>query len=455
MLTKNQFCDIEITGLTSDGLGVGKHDGFPVFVKGTASGDVVTVRIIKAKRGYAYGKVEAFAVRASMRVEPVCAVFGKCGGCSLQHINYEAQLTAKKGKLEDCLRRIGGFADMQASEVIGARNSLRYRNKSVFPIGKDENGRTVCGLYAANSHRLIPVEDCHIAHEGVAAVLRIFEAFMNANKISVYDEETNTGLVRHIMVRTAFATGQVMVVVIINGETLPHSENLIDTLREIGGMSSICLNINRAKTNVIMGQETRVIWGEPSIMEILCGNMFEISAPSFFQVNPEMTEILYSKVLELSGIQPYETVIDAYCGIGTISLVAARHAARVIGVEVVQAAIDDAKANAELNGAENAEFIVGKTEEVLGGLLEGDVQADVVILDPPRKGCEPSVIEALRERGAGRVVYVSCDPATLARDLKLLCAEDLYKIEKVIAVDTFPQTMHVESVVLLKRQTGV
>ncbi|MCL2674043.1 MAG: 23S rRNA (uracil(1939)-C(5))-methyltransferase RlmD [Defluviitaleaceae bacterium] len=452
MLTKNQFCDIEITGLTSDGLGVGKHEGFPVFVKGAAPGDALTVKIIKVKRGYAYGKIESFAQRASTRVEPVCAVFGRCGGCSLQHISYDAQLAAKKGKLEDCLRRIGGFAEIQANEVIGARNSLRYRNKSVFPIGKDENGRAVCGLYAANSHRLVPVQDCHIAHKGVAAVLRTFETFMNANGISVYNEETNTGLVRHIMVRTAFATGQVMAVVVINGDTLPRSETLIELLREIDGMTSICLNINRTKTNVIMGQETRVIWGEPSIKEILCGNMFEISAPSFFQVNPEMTEILYSKVLELSGVRTHETVIDAYCGIGTISLVAARHAARVIGVEVVQAAIDDARTNAKLNGAENVEFIAGKTEEVLAGLLKDDSCPDVVILDPPRKGCEPGVIEALQEHVTGRVVYVSCDPATLARDLKLLCAEGLYKIEKVVAVDTFPQTMHIESVVLL---TGV
>jgi len=454
MLTKNQFCDIEITGLTSDGLGVGKYDGFPIFVKGTAPGDAITVKIIKAKRGYAYGKIECFAKRSVTRVEPVCAVFGKCGGCSLQHMEYSAQLSAKKSKLEDCLRRIGGFADTQVDEVIGARNPFRYRNKSVFPVGKDANGRVVCGLYAANSHSLIPVEDCHIAHIGVAAVLRAFEIFMNANNISVYDEQTNRGLVRHIMVRTAFTTRQVMVVVVINGDTLPQAEKFVEVLQDIAGMTSVCLSINREKTNVIMGQEMRVIWREPSIKEILCGNMFEISAPSFFQVNPEMTEILYSKVLELADIQLHETVIDAYCGIGTISLVAARHAKRVIGVEVVQAAIDDARVNAKLNGVENAEFIAGKTEEVLAELLEGDIKPDVVILDPPRKGCEPSVVEALRKNGTDRMVYVSCDPATLARDLKLLCAGNLYKVEKVVAVDTFPQTMHVESVVLLSRTAG-
>ena len=455
MLTKNQLCDIEITGLTSEGMGVGKCDGFPIFVKGAAPGDALTVKIIKAKRGFAYGKIESFAKRSSERVEPVCGVFGKCGGCSLQHISYDAQLAAKKSKLEDCLRRIGGFADVLADEVVGAVNPLRYRNKSVFPVGKDVDGRAVCGLYAANSHRLVPVRDCYIAHAGVTKVLRAFEAYLNANKISVYDEQTNSGTVRHIMVRTAFATGQVMVVVVINGETLPHSETLIELLREIDGMASVCVNINRVRTNVIMGEKTRVIWGEPHIKELLCGNMFEISAPSFFQVNPEMTEILYGKVLELADIKPHETVVDAYCGIGTISLVAARRAAKVIGIEVVQAAIEDARANAELNGAENAEFIVGRTEEVLGGLLKGDAKPHVVILDPPRKGCEPPVIDALREHGTERVVYVSCDPATLARDLKLLCAEGRYSIERVIAVDTFAQTMHVESVVLLRRQADV
>ena len=453
MLTKNCSYEIEITGLTSEGMGVGRHGGVPIFVKGAAPGDVLTAKIIKAKKGYAYGRVESVIKCSGSRAVPVCPVYGKCGGCVLQHMNYDAQLAAKAAKVEDSLRRIGGFVGMCVDEIIAASGAFRYRNKSVFPVGVDAGGRAVCGLYAAHSHRLVPVEDCHIAHEGVAEVLRAVEGCMAAYGVPVYNEVSHTGLVRHVMVRTAFATGQVMVVLVVNGDSLPRSDEITAKLRKIPSVRSVYLNINRARTNVIFGEQTHLIWGEPYIHEILCGVKFAISATSFFQVNPVMTELIYGKALEFAGISPSSVVLDLYCGIGAISLIAARCAARVVGVEVSEAAVADARANAVQNGITGAEFVAGKVEDTLGELLAGGFQPDVVILDPPRKGCDPAVIKALLCCGAKRIVYVSCDPATLARDLKLLCESGLYCVAKVVAADAFPQTAHVESIVLLMKNS--
>ena len=453
MLTKNQICDIEISGLTSEGLGVGRHEGVAVFVKGAAPGDSLTVKIIKAERGYAYGRIEKIGNESPYRAEPPCPVYGKCGGCNFQHICYEAQIAAKGTRVEDSLRRIGGFASAQVSELISSENPLRYRNKSIFPVKVNISGQAVCGLFAESSHRLVPVTDCYLAHQGVAAVLRSIETYMNSFGISAYDEATHTGLIRHVMVRTAFTTGEVMVALVINGQALPYADKLIESLRLKPGVCSICVNVNRERTNVIIGPETTVLWGEPYIHEMLCGVTFAISAPSFFQVNTAMTEVLYDRVLDMAELTPSTTLIDAYCGIGTLSLIAARRAARVVGIESFETAVSNARLNAKLNNILNAEFVVGRSEDILADILQNDPKADVVILDPPRKGCDRAVISALRDFGPKRVVYVSCDPATLARDLKDLCGGDLYNIKNVVAVDTFAQTAHIETAVMLTRKT--
>ena len=453
MLTKNQICNIEISGLTSEGLGVGRNEGFPVFVKGAAPGDVLTAKILKVERSHAYARIEKIVEESPLRAEPFCPVYEKCGGCSFQHISYDAQLAAKESKVADALRRIGGFAGARADEIVPASDPYRYRNKSVFPLGKDSSGYAVCGLYAAKSHRLVPVHDCRIAHRGVSFILRTVQNFMNTYDIPPYDEKSHTGLIRHVMVRTAFSTGDVMVVIVANSPSPPHLEKLIYALKNQAGVRSICLNINQDRTNVIMGSETRKLWGDLYIYEELCGITFAISAPSFFQINTTMTQLLYAKVLEMAMLKPSSTLIDAYCGIGTISLIAAPHAAKVIGIELAESAVADARTNAEQNGIANAEFIAGKTEDILPVILQTGTRPEVVILDPPRKGCAPAVISAVRSYTPERLVYVSCDPATLARDLKELCADGCYRIAKVVAVDTFPQTPHIETAVLLKSCT--
>jgi len=451
MVTKNQICEkLEISGLTSEGLGVGKHKDIPIFIKGAAPGDVLTVKIVKTERSHAYGAIQNIDRRSPFREDPPCLVYEKCGGCSLQHISYDAQIAAKEVRAQDSLRRIGGFSGVKVDEVIAAGNPYRYRNKSVFPVKKDHGGQAAAGLYAAHSHRFVPVRDCHIAHPGVSTILRSIESYINSTGIQTYDEASHTGLIRHIMVRTAFATGDVMVVIVANGSAFPHVDRLLPALINKDGVCSICINVNQERTNVIMGSQTNILWGDPYIREVLCGTTFAISAPSFFQVNTAATELLYEKVLEMAELTASKTLIDAYCGIGAISLIAARRAAGVIGIESSESAVEDARTNAKLNGITNADFAAGKTEDVLSGFLS-TTSTDVVILDPPRKGCDPAVIAALRSLGPERVIYVSCDPATLARDLKGLCADGLYTIKRVIAADMFPQTPHIETAVLLIR----
>ncbi|MCL2619131.1 MAG: 23S rRNA (uracil(1939)-C(5))-methyltransferase RlmD [Defluviitaleaceae bacterium] len=448
MLEKNAIYSVEIGGLTSEGLGVGKHGGIPIFVRGAAPGDTVLAKVVKVRKSHAFGIVHEVTRESAHRVRPPCPLFGKCGGCCLQHINYDAQLSAKAARVSDCLTRLGGFSGITVDETIAAPQPLRYRNKSVFPVRADSRGKAVCGLFAPNSHRLIPVEDCQLSPPGTAGILRAVESFMNTFGIPAYDENTHSGTVRNVLIRTSASSGDVMVVLVVNGGGMAHTEELAQTLGCLPGVRSVCLNFNRERTNVILGANTTVLWGDPYIEEELCGIRFRISAPSFFQVNSAATEILYGKVLEMAAPSAGSYILDAYCGIGTMSLIAARRAASVTGVESLEQAVADARANAQLNGIGNAEFVAGRTEDVLADQLRGRLP-NAVILDPPRKGCDGAVLSALRDFQPSRVVYVSCDPATLARDLKELCRDGLYGIRRVIAVDSFPQTAHVESAVLL------
>ena len=443
-----------ITDLSEDGSGVGRADGCAVFVKDTVPGDAGTVRIVKAKKNYAYGIMTEREVSSDWRVVPACPSAGPCGGCQLMHVSYEKQLEWKRKKVEDCLKRIGGLTDVTVEPVLGMENPEHYRNKAQFPVGVDRDGQLTAGFYARHSHRIIAQEDCMIQDARSNRVLAAVLAWMREHRVTVYDEESGTGLVRHVIVRTAHATGQIMAGLVINGTKIPAEDALISSLCQIEGMTSVCLSINRERTNVILGNETRVLWGDDKITDRIGEVSYRISLASFYQVNPVQTVKLYQTALEFAGLTGEETVWDLYCGIGTISLFLAQKAKQVYGVEIVEQAVLDARENAALNGCTNAEFFAGAAEEVMPRKFResgGSMRADVIVVDPPRKGCDEALLETIVQMQPERIVYVSCDPATLARDLKYLSARG-YEVKKVQPCDMFPQGVHIETVVLLVRK---
>ena len=386
------------------------------------------------------------------RVEPRCSCARQCGGCQIQALSYQRQLQFKEEKVRNVLERIGGFEKISLQPIIGMENPYRYRNKAQFPIGTDREGRPIAGFYAGRTHTIIPQEDCVLGVRENKAILEVILGFMEEFSIPAYREEEGSGLVRHVLIRYGFATKEIMVCVVINGDRLPKAEILAERLADIAGMTSISINKNKQKTNVILGKEVEVIWGRPYIEDVLDGVRYQLSPLSFYQVNPVQTKVLYEKALQYAGLHGTETVWDLYCGIGTISLFLARQAGKVYGVEIVPQAIEDARRNAALNGMENVEFMVGKAEEILPEKYEKEgVSADVIVVDPPRKGCDPELIHTMLQIRPKRIVYVSCDPATLARDLKLLCAGG-YKLQKVQPVDQFPHSVHIENVCLLLRK---
>lgn len=451
-MKKNDLITLKIEDLSSDGLGVGRSEGMAFFVKDTVIGDVVEASVMKLKKTYGYARLVRLITPSPDRVEPPCPVARQCGGCQLQAMNYPAQLRFKEAKVRNNLTRIGKFENPPMEPIIGMSDPYRYRNKAQFPIGRDKEGRLIAGFYAGRTHAIIECEDCLLGVEMNREILKIVLAHMEKYHITAYDEQTGLGLVRHVMTRAGFATGQIMVCLILNGESLPHGEELAAALAELPGMTGITININKEKTNVIMGRELKLLWGQPYIEDLLGGIRFRISPLSFYQVNPRQTEKLYGKALEYAGLTGNETVWDLYCGIGTISLFLARKAKKVCGVEIVPAAIEDAKQNAALNGITNAEFFVGKAEEVLPEKYETEgISADVIVIDPPRKGCEQSVLETMVRMTPKRIVYVSCDSATLARDLKYLC-ENGYRLERCCPVEMFGNSVHVETVCLLTRK---
>ena len=449
---KNDLVTLEIEDCGIDGEGIGKADGFTVFVKDAVIGDTVTAKIIKAKKNYGYGRLMEVLKPSPYRVEPKCEFARQCGGCQLQALSYDQQLVFKTNKVKGHLERIGGFTDIPMEPIIGMDELFHYRNKAQFPVGRNKEGKIVTGFYAGRTHNIIENRDCALGVAENKEVLDRVISHMEKYEIEPYNEATGKGLVRHVLIRYGYFTKEVMVCLILNGNKIPKEEQLVKSLCEIPGMTSITINVNKKHSNVILGEEIRLLWGQEYITDRIGDISYQISPLSFYQVNPMQTQKLYAKALEYADLHGQETVWDLYCGIGTISLFLAQKAKFVRGVEIVPAAIENAKENAKLNGLENTEFFVGKAEEVLPReYKKNGVYADVIVVDPPRKGCDETLLETMIEMNPERIVYVSCDSATLARDLKYLC-ERGYELRKVCPVDQFGMTVHVETVVLLSQQ---
>ena len=448
---KNDLVTLEIEDCGIDGEGIGKADGFTVFVKDAVIGDTVTAKIIKAKKNYGYGRLMEVLKPSPYRVEPKCEFARQCGGCQLQALSYDQQLVFKTNKVKGHLERIGGFTNIPMEPIIGMDELFHYRNKAQFPVGRNKEGKIVTGFYAGRTHNIIENRDCALGVSENKEVLDRVIAHMEKYGIEPYNEATGKGLVRHVLIRYGYFTKEVMVCLILNGNKIPKEEQLVKSLCEIPGMTSITINVNKKHSNVILGEEIRLLWGQEYITDRIGDISYQISPLSFYQVNPMQTQKLYAKALEYADLHGEETVWDLYCGIGTISLFLAQKAKFVRGVEIVPAAIENAKENAKLNGLENTEFFVGKAEEVLPReYKKNGVYADVIVVDPPRKGCDETLLETMIEMNPERIVYVSCDSATLARDLKYLC-ERGYELRKVCPVDQFGMTVHVESIVLLSK----
>jgi len=456
---KNDLVTITIEDIGHDGAGIGKIEGFIIFTKDAVIGDIVRARIMKVKSSFAYAKLEEVVTPSSFRVIPLCSFHRQCGGCQLQTLSYEKQLEYKQNKIRNNLIRIGGFAsdliDNVMQPIVGMEEPWFYRNKAQYPVGYDKLGKPITGFYAGRTHDIIANTDCLLGDKRNKEILEIVLAYMKANQITAYDEKTGTGLFRHILIRNGFYSGEVMVSFIVNSKhkiELKKQHELVEALSKIPGMTSICINLNPERTNVIMGNEVHVLWGQGFINDTLHVNNerklnFQISPKSFYQVNPRQTEKLYNLVLEYADLKGFETVWDLYSGIGTISLFMAAVAGKVYGVEVIKEAVDDARMNAHNNGFDNTEFYSGNVEDILTVKCD---KADVIIVDPPRKGCEARCLEAMIKAKPDRIIYVSCDSATLARDLQFLCNNG-YELKRVQAVDQFPQTVHVETICVIAK----
>lgn len=448
---KNKEYKLEIESISSQGQGIGRVNGFAVFVPFTAQGDLARVRVVKVKSNYAFGILTEIIKPSPDRCTPVCAHAKKCGGCQLMHIQYEKQLAFKQKGIQDALKRIGGV-DVAVQPVLGMDEPFRYRNKMVFPVGKGRSGETICGFYRERSHDIVPIGDCMLGNAGNAAIVQAVLQYMEENGVAPYDEHTHTGVVRRIFTRWSKAVGEIMVVVSVNAKYIKNPDRLTELLRLTSDkITSIILNVNRDRTNLVLGPENKVLYGKGAISDRLCGLWFDISPHSFFQVNPAQTEKLYLSALELAAFRGTETVFDIYCGIGTISLLAAQKAKRVIGVEIVPQAIENARVNAQRNGICNAEFYAADAKDIVPALIAEGVRPDVVLLDPPRKGSDEATLSAIVRSGAEKVIYISCNPATLARDVRILCNAG-YAVKTALGVDLFPWTHHVETVVMLSHK---
>ena len=462
-MNKNDIVTVEITDIGVSGEGIGHVDGYTLFIKDAVIGDVVEAKVMKAKKNYGYARLMKVITPSEYRVEPKCAFARRCGGCQIQEMSYDRQLVFKDQKIRGNLERIGGFTkdqiDTVMQPVVGMEHPFGYRNKAQFPFGTDKEGNPITGFYAGRTHDIIANTDCALGVDQNREILEIILQYMRENKIKSYDEKTGKGLIRHALIRYGFKTKEIMVCLVVNGKKLPKAERLIEKLIQIEGMTSITISPNTRRDNVIMGDSYEILWGQGYITDYIGNVKYQISPLSFYQVNPVQTEKLYGLALEYADLKGDETVWDLYCGIGTISLFLAQKAKQVYGVEIVPQAIDDAKENAKINAIDNAEFFVGKAEEVLPEYYaeyerehNGETaHADVIVVDPPRKGCDETLLETIVKMQPEKVVYVSCDSATLARDLKYLCANG-YEIKMCRGVDQFPQSVHVETVVLLSQQ---
>ena len=447
-IKKNDDITLEITGMSSEGAGIGRYEGFAVFVPFAIKGETVSAHVIKVTDSYAAAKLNEVIVPSENRVVPSCASFGKCGGCVLQHMSMPSQLEFKRQLVVDALERIGGFSGVEVRPVIGMSEPERYRNKGSFPFASVD-GKPIWGMYAARSHRLIETDDCMIENSLAVHAAEAVRKWAESNRIPVYDEKSGKGVLRHVAIRSL--TDGAAVCVVTTGK-LPNEKDLVERLRTaVPAVRSIVHNVNSRNTNVILGSEFRLIWGEESVRQTICGLDFSVSAESFLQVNIKQTEKLYDLAVSGLGLTKDMTAADIFCGIGTITLLLAQKARNAVGIEYVPKAIEDAKNNAVRNGIDNVEFYAGAAEDVLPRLISDGRRFDAITLDPPRKGADPAVLQAIAASGAERIAYVSCSPATLARDLKLLCGYG-YKIDSVHPVDMFPHTAHVETVVLLSQQ---
>ena len=451
-MKKDDLVTLTIEDMGVDGEGIGHVDGCTLFVKDALIGDVITAKIMKMKKNYGYARLMEILTPSKDRVEPKCVYHKQCGGCQIQALSYEKQLEYKKKKVLNNITRIGGLEKLPEFDLIGMEDPYQYRNKAQFPFGTDKNGEVVTGFYAGRTHSIISNTKCYLGVEENQQILEIILDHLKKYNIPAYDEQTGKGLLRHVLIRKGFTTKELMVCLILNGTRMPEVKELVEELVKIPGMTSITINVNTKQTNVIMGQEMRSVWGQDYITDYIGNVKYQISPLSFFQVNPVQTRKLYERALEYADVESGETVWDLYCGIGTISLFLAQRAKQVYGVEIVPQAIEDAKHNATLNGFTNAEFYVGKAEEVLPKKYrEEGIKADVIVVDPPRKGCDEALLQTIVQMRPKRVVYVSCDSATLARDLKYLTSEG-YEVVAGTVVDQFPHTVHTEAVVKLERK---
>ena len=460
-MNKNDIVRLTIEDMSLEGAGIGHTDGVTIFVKDAVIGDVVDAVITKVKKSYCFAALKEVITSSKYRVEPECGLAKVCGGCQIMQVDYAKQLDIKENIVENNLVKIGGFdRDFIKSihePILGMDNPFRYRNKAQVPIGTDKDGNIIAGFYGARSHRIVPSKDCKICSEKSINIVYTIIDYMKESGIRPYDEATGKGLVRHVLVREGKATGETMVCLVVNGDKLPKVDSLISHIRTVEpDVASIVLNENTRRDNVIMGFNTSTIYGKDSIRDTITltnGDTiaFDISANSFYQVNHNQMERLYSKALEYADLHGAENVWDLYCGIGTISLSMAKHANKVIGIEVVPQAIENAKSNAKLNGLDNAEFYCGEAEVVLPQIYEKMSQPDVIMVDPPRKGCDTTALDTMIKMHPNKIVYVSCDSATLARDLNYLCRNGDYELKRYVVCDQFGHTMHTETVVGLQR----
>lgn len=452
MLSKDKMYVVEIVDIGQGGVGIGKFEGFTVFVDGGLVKDKIKVKITKSKKNYAVGEIVEILEPSPYRVERKCSKeLKECGGCQIQELDYKEQLNLKTNEVKQVISRIGKLDDVVIHNALGMEEPFRYRNKAQFPIQKVD-GVPVIGFYKKKSHDIIPTNQCIIQHDVNDKIIKIIKTYIRAYKVSIYDEKTHTGVLRHLVTKVGFTTKEVMVVLVANGRKLPYLNELASVLKEnIPGFKTLVVNVNREKTNVILGNENRIIYGDGKINDNIGDLVFEISPLSFFQVNPVQTEVLYNKALEYANLGENDTVFDIYCGIGTISLFLAQKAKKVYGIEIVEDAIKDAKKNAKINNLDNVEFYVGKAEEVVPKMYKQGKRANVVVVDPPRKGCDEKVLDTIISMQPDRVVYVSCNPSTLARDLNYL-DERGYTCLEVQPVDMFPHSVHIENVALIVKK---
>ncbi len=449
-IKKNDRIKLNIDGCSSNGSGIGRHEGMAIFVPATAVGDEITAHILKVKKNYAFAKVEEVLSASKDRIAPECPVYLKCGGCVFSHMKYDAEKEIKADHVRECFKRIGGV-NPEFEPIIGGDSEKHYRNKAQYPVAID-NGEIKIGFYSSHSHRVVHCPDCLLQPAEFGGILGAFCDYIKENNVSIYDETAHTGLLRHIYLRKGTASGETMVCAVINGKKLPNEDGLVSRLLESdGSIKSIIVNSNTEDTNVILGKKCRILWGNDSITDILCGLKFKISPLSFYQVNRNQAERLYNKAAEYASLTGKETVLDLYCGAGTIGLSMAKNAKEIIGAEIVPEAIEDAKINAEINGIKNARFICGDAAKAAETLEKEGVTPDVIILDPPRKGCSEDMLKTAARMQPERIVYVSCDPATLARDCGIFDSLG-YTAVKATPVDMFPRTGHVETVCLLTKK---